>query len=702
MVLLEDADGTLVPTPADGRSYRPAEFDDVILDAAAGRVTLKAERKGRVLAYYEKGGQPVGTDDAALGVDALPGETSGKRDLSAAKVRFYFDMPDYLGEDMNRRDVDIAGVGHCLLLWEPGDQSPFQAANTYAFEIAAPGSGTGLRAILETKPENPATGAMPDVDFSFDAVNRRVTPYVDQDFRANFGNWYPFHDLDSDAPINLLYGPDRNALDGLLDFEIVVQARVPVDGYVLGSEVVAGSVRVTVNGVEEHRFTVDDATGRVVFQVEIAPTDRIEMRWRTTDAGTSGGDVLLTWRDDIRLAENLGLWVAAGLRWNVGTGLTAGDPYARSGAVVAAAGLEGSVGALDWSVEAAVSFMNPDTTGVVRLHGMEGHSIEVDLSEELAWPAAPPADPTGYDGPSPPTSANRGRLLYRDYRSYDPVFGGAQLHPITWPDSVLAPYATGGRPGPYNVSGTLTDSTRGTSLVLEYDLPTDGDWAGTQLPVVTGILADLSTAKSVTVRMQGRDLIGSARMHLEIGAIGEDLDDDDELDAESSSTETGFVFDHGAAGLRVGAGPLIEGNRVLDSEDRDGSGTLTPEDPDRIALLPSAEPITGVLTEVTFDLEDADRAKLQQARSIRIIVESLAAGTSGKLVIDSDLRSPAVGTGWRRRRARRPSARSPRTPFLPIGSGPLTGRRLTCSTPQVRSRRCSRQSGAERVAPMSR
>ena len=53
--------------------------------------------------------------------------------------------------------------------------------------------------------------------------------------------------------------------------------------------------------------------------------------------------MLLTWRDEMPLAENIGLWVAAGLRWNVGTGFTAGEPYAIR-AVVAAAGIEGSVG----------------------------------------------------------------------------------------------------------------------------------------------------------------------------------------------------------------------------------------------------------------------------------------------------------------------------------------------------------------------
>ncbi len=143
---------------------------------------------------------------------------------------------------------------------------------------------------------------------------------------------------------------------------------------------------------------------------------------------------------------------------------------------------------------------------MARLHGMEGHSLEVDLSEERAWQAAAP-DPTG--PMSTFTDANRGRLLYRDYRSYD-ALGGTELHAIDWPGATTVPYDNGGRSGPYNVLGTSESGSTGESLVLEYDLPFVGDWVGTQLPVVSGNFADLSTAKSVTVRMRGVDLAGGS------------------------------------------------------------------------------------------------------------------------------------------------------------------------------------------------
>ncbi len=74
VVLLEDPKGTHLGS--DGRRYRQAGFDDVILDAAAGRVTLRSERKGRVLAWYRKGAASVG--DGTLGIGALPEDAGGE------------------------------------------------------------------------------------------------------------------------------------------------------------------------------------------------------------------------------------------------------------------------------------------------------------------------------------------------------------------------------------------------------------------------------------------------------------------------------------------------------------------------------------------------------------------------------------------------------------------------------------------------
>ena len=530
---------------------------------------------------------------------------------------------------MGDRKVTVSGLDY-LLLWEPGDLSPFQAANAYAFTFEPPADPARLRSFLEPK----VAGAAPPqpILFQTDRDLKVVSLLVNRDFRSSFRNWYPFHTDTPLDPVNLLYGPERDSLAGLLDLELVVQALQQVDGYVLGTGRGAGLGA-------RHRERARGAPVRVRRgngTADLPGRDRAERPHR--GALAHGGCRRCRGRPAAHVARRR---APGGEPRVVGRGrpaverrvrLTAGEPYARSGALVAAAGLEGTAGRLSWSVEAAGSFENPDTTGVVRLHGMEGDSLGVDLSEELAWPAAPP-DPLGPLASF--TAANRGKLLYRDFRSYD-AFGGAVLHDIDWSGAVLTDYADSGRPGPYEVLGSSAGAAVGRSLVLEYDLPNDGDWVGAQLPVVAGSLADLSTAKSVSVRMRGRDLVGTMQVHLEVGAIGEDIDDDDVLDAEPSATATGFAFNDSGNGvvLKVGAGPRREGNGRLDSEDRDGSGTLTPEESGRIATWPAETTVDGTWQVFTFALDDAARAKLEQARSIRIVVESTVADTRGRLLID--------------------------------------------------------------------
>ena len=49
-VFLEDPEGTLAD--GDGKKYRKAGFDDVVIDSVKGLVSLRAARSGRVLVFY--------------------------------------------------------------------------------------------------------------------------------------------------------------------------------------------------------------------------------------------------------------------------------------------------------------------------------------------------------------------------------------------------------------------------------------------------------------------------------------------------------------------------------------------------------------------------------------------------------------------------------------------------------------------------
>jgi hypothetical protein len=625
-VYLEDSAGTL--PGSDGKRYRKAGFDDVVVDSAKGLVGLRTARTGRVLAFYAKGAAKVG--DIAIGRKGLPQESPpGQRDpVPANGVDFDWGMSPYFGVTMSDRKISL-GLVDCLLLWEPGDNSPFEIRGTYQFAGTPPADASRISFQLAEKTPGAAlpTGLLYEVD----TAARQFSVLVDRDTRASFGNFYPLPD-----PTGLVYGPDRDSLAGKLDYEIAARFLSPVDAYILEADIVPGSVQVTVNGVAETRFEVEPASGALTFHVEIQPTDRIEVRWRKAALGLSGGDLLFTARSRVPLSEAVVLDLAAGLRWNVDPWSFSPQPYARSGTLIASAGIAGEMKDFTWSAQLGAAYTNPDTTGVLRLFGMEGHSTGADLSEDAAYPASPP-DPSiaGL------TKLNRGKLLYRDYRAYN-ALGSASLQSIDWLEAPPAlAYGDGSRAGPYNVLGGSAENTTGRSLVMDFDL-LSGEWAGANLPIAGGGDVDLSEARALTIRLSTQDVAPSSdfQLHVQIGGVGEDLDGDLALDEEASATAAGFSFDlPSGARLKVGAGPRLVGNGMRDSEDRNGNGILDAESPSRVVTIaPASLRFTGdkAWAPVTYSFTDADRSRLRSARSARLVISSSAtAASSGRLLVDS-------------------------------------------------------------------
>lgn len=627
-VFLEDPKGTFI-SAADGRKYRRATLDDAVLDSTNGTISLRNVFKGRVLVYYTKLGYSVG--DPLIGTPGLPAVTAGKRDLSIPAIQFSWGLT-YFGQLMSStREVALTSVGpgDCLLLWEPGDNSPFEMDNSYAFASSPP---TDVSKISYRFNAKTSTAVLP-TSLIFQSIPAEVRFMVlkDRNFTGTnrFRNFFPFEE--SSDPDGLLYGPPRDSLAGSLPFDIFYQFLSPVSDLTLEANIVPGSVTVQINGTTESRIEVDAVSGRLTILTEVLPTDRIMVTYSKVEQGVAGGDILFAWRDKIPLSDSVNLSFSTGIRWNANPWTFSQEPYSKSGTIIATAGIEGKGENLSYSAEGGVAYTNPDTTGILRLFGMEGNSTSIDLSEENAFPASESA---GF------AQLNRGLLYYRDYRIYG-AFGSTTLQSINDPAPTRMAYDNGNRMGPYNVSGS--DGNLGSeSLVMEYEL-NSGEWVGTQLPISPGSDADLSGARAVTIRLRGLGLSGSVNVFLQIGSISEDLDSTGVLKAEVSSSESGFPFidQHAGKTLKVGAGPRLLGNGRLDSEDRNGNTILDLEDATRIFTStpissPSATPLGSTWKPFTFVLGDTDRQKLLQARSVRlIIVESGASTASGKILIDS-------------------------------------------------------------------
>ncbi len=642
-VFLEDEDGSLAD--GAGRRYRAATLEDVVTDAAAGRVTLRKATAGAVLVFYRTAYGPVGADGA--GTDALVREdpgNAGHLDPALATVDFAWGL-SYFGQLLDTRRVTLAGRQY-LRLWQPGEFSPFEIQASYAFEEAPPADldRVRIRVVEQGQPEREVVPQ--PVRFRVEPGADTFTAWITPDLRGDPRNRYPFLGSALD-PDNLLYGPERDPQPGYLSREILVQVLTPVEEYRLEPDILPGSVRVRRNGMEESRFDLEPESGTLTFRTYIHPDDRLEIEYRRRGELLNNGDLLFAWGNRIPLADRLGLEVAAGLRWNFLPGTYAQAPYERTGAVVGSVSLKGEGEALRWAAIAGVAYTNPDTTGVLRLLGMEKAAIEVPLGDETAVPAArpDPADPV----PELAGLNNRGALLYKDYRDYG-ALGSTSLLPYgaAPPASQVFPYASGNRPGPYIAAGNSKGAASGQSLVLDFQLDGTGGWVGAQLPLGGDGPADLSGVRStfLSYRMVGLSTSGPIQLYLQLGELGEDLDGDDLLDRELSPDSSGWSFDHLPAGpvLKVGGGPKGAGNGRQDTEDGDGNGFLDPEAPARVVTLGSG--VNDYFDRITAPgdsawkgfsglLDPATRSRLTRSRGARLLVVNQGTGAaSGRLLVD--------------------------------------------------------------------
>ncbi len=657
-VYIQDPEGSysgVDVSSGDIYRYRLATVDDAVLSSENGTVFLKESAEGGVLVYYRVGAAEVGAGSlgsgALAGVDAtVPIED--KIDLDETAEQFQWG-DTYLGQEMDDRQVIVDG-DTCLRLYRPGEFSPFEILASYPVEDWVPEDLARLRVSI-VKKGNPNATVASKVAFRLapgaDYIRAYYRPVPG--LRDSFRNLYPFLDENDGAifdPDNLLYGPLADPRPGYLKQEILVSRLTPVDEYRIGEDVVPGSVQILRNGVAETRFEVDYEQGRIDFLTEIAPDDRLVVSFRRKVSLAGNGDLLFAWGNTLNFSEALELKLATGVRWNFLPGSYTDEAYSRTGSVLLSAGAEGQAGPLAYSATLGGAYTNPDTTGIMRLLSMESTGVAVPLSEDTAYPASPP---NGDDNDVPLdtlTKANRGRLIYKDYRSYG-ALGTSTLQDYEWPvpDDQVYEYETGSKPGPYLVAGSSEGLDEGQSLALDFELD-DGDWAGTQIPVTFGGgVSDLSTAQGISIsyRTTLDGPTGDFTVYLQLGDVGEDLDEDGILDQELSASAKGFVFNDAANGaaLRVGSGPKNEGNNRLDSEDVDGNGFLDPDGsatgpagPHIVTIPVGVGSISGAAetgwTAFSHSFTPDEKRRLSRARSLRVLVEASGGDSTARLLID--------------------------------------------------------------------
>ncbi len=321
------------------------------------------------------------------------------------------------------------------------------------------------------------------------------------------------------------------------------------------------------------------------------------------------------------------------------------------------------------SGEIAVSYDDPNSVDYAIVEDMEGASRGYSLTKnENAWYLSSPS--TNIPGIY---YTNRGKLLYKDYREYD-INLHYELKHYDWdeiPSDQIKDYAD--KPGPYLVSGGHLDPTEfpevfQTSLVLDYDFRSGGNWVGIITPIGGFAGVDLSKINEIYISCKGQsdedgdnvynDELNNneVEIYIEIGRLNEDLDGDGVLDYEYTRNQPGFDFNnptnHSAVETHIGRGRLGEGNGRVDTEDLNKNGSLDTNE--SAVTFPS--PDTTYITNLTvsgdgwhqFELKIKSLSPeqisiLQHATAIRIIIKKKK-GSKGRILFDSiQLRS----SSWR-------------------------------------------------------
>jgi len=670
--LRDDAEGTV--SDASGRSYRRLTDDEMVYSLAEGLLFLHNPAASDVVVYYEKGGNAVG--DSTLGSDALSGivDTGSGFVLDLeTTIDFYWsadfaygpydDYSTFTGISNFTDWQRTINSNDGLLLYSPGQWSPFELLSVYSAGSTVQADSGNTTLWLADK--NSSGGSRLPIEQFQEAEKARIAP-AGFDLRSHEARYPLLIYTEESSWARSIYGPGPSGGTEPVDKELRFEQLSPAGSYNIGSNVLEGSITVLRNGVPEQRFTFNPDTGEINFFIPPGQNERIDITFRTTSAQAVGGDIFAAAVNRFSFNDQWSADLNLGLRWNADPNAYITEPGEAEGSMLTAGRLAYRSDRFSFSVESGINVRSPNTTGRLRLYGMNDSAFPVSINGELLYPGAPVSSafyntpgigPFNHDsGPSP-----RGKLFFKDYYNYS-FAGGYQLQKYTWdpPADQVYPYSQSGgdnRTGPY-IAATGSE-TEGNAMVMEYSLAS-GEWVGGTIPLTEGSGAvDLSHVRAITLLVKhiGRESgapEGTVNLHLLLGRLYEDLDADGILDGEDSPLDGGFAFNDEGFVLPVApALPWAPSESRVNSEDLDGNGVLDGFS----AILPNpvikSSSVDFSITEntswqrITIPLTDEDRTKLKASTGIEFVVAESSGSDSAEgrlLIADIDLQgSPFTG-----------------------------------------------------------
>ncbi|MCK4543871.1 MAG: hypothetical protein KAU17_16685, partial [Spirochaetales bacterium] len=410
--------------------------------------------------------------------------------------------------------------------------------------------------------------------------------------------------------------------------------------YRLGAGVIEGSVQILINDIPDSAFSVNYSTGEITINRIIAPEDRIDIFYRIEGGATQGGDLIGLFGGKFTFSPALTGEIGMGSRWSLNPSAYTEEFGANPGSIMFTGSLDYQKDNLSASLSAGFSLSTPDTTGILRLFGMEEDDYRVSIGDYNISPGS-------LSGPLPLTPADRGTLYYKDYHAYS---AGGALQDIAWllPGDQSYLYENGGRTGPYAAKAS-SEGFSGTVMVLDYELNGANEWVAGQIPLCDqSVPPDLSSYEEIefSIRLLDENDPTDIDLYFEAGSLGEDLDGDGVLDAETSVYSSGFTYNP-EAGLSfpLGGSPTGGGNGRIDTEDFNGNGAL---DKEHDGLIFSTVNFPSIIDTyiwlsnaavksypVRIPLTSSMQALLKSSQALRFVIESNVASTTGKLLISS-------------------------------------------------------------------
>ncbi|MFW6249735.1 MAG: hypothetical protein ACOC47_01425 [Alkalispirochaetaceae bacterium] len=660
-VYLEDREGTVLDKNGDAfreRRYRKIDLDsEAVYSLSDGTLALREPAEGRVLVYYESGGLPVGS--AGLGQDALVADDPVSGNLTDGYQDFSFDPPPpapddtYFGRPLTEYRVPLSDGRDALLLYAPGRFNPFERLNRYAAEGVTEEDSAEL---LKRGTSEPAE-RFDDLVITPGSEGEYITVSVPGADPRDVGSRFPFARPDPESgrlpPETRIYGPRASAVPAASNVQIAVQQLSPVESITVEERTVPGTVTVLRNGVPLSGVSVDYESGEVNLPGTILPGDQIELRYRRYTEDQQYGDLLFASGNRITFSDYLSGELALGGRWNISDTDYSAQQGENPGSVILSSALDYETENLQARVDGALQLYQPDTTGYLRIDGMDTRVQELAVAPERLLPGSVPrpsqldeevdgtSEDTGaYDALSGLTRDNRGKLFFKEYTETN-AFGAeiVKEYDASIPSEQEYPYEAGSRRGPYTATAA-GDGIEGRVAIADFELA-PGEWEAMQLsPGGTLDLRntpEISFHYSLAPAVDGSGPPPELQVWLQIGYISEDSDGDGTLDEGDSGVQPLIPFDDAERGITLFAGDTraTYDRRLTEDTNNNGLLDLGAEEQFISKQLGSSgdQPIDR-WRAVTIELTPEERSRLSETTSVRIVLLEGGSATSA---------SPSVG-----------------------------------------------------------